>query len=99
LATNPEYVALVPETVCPPRLAFVSTYDPAPDDAVQLSMNPLADTLVKLSDVGASRMVETTPTWFDAPDVPLVLFAAIVNGPYDVAGDSPVSVYELGFVG
>ena len=80
-------------------LAFVSTYDAAPDDAVQLSMNPAADTLVKLSDVGASRMVETAPTWFDAPDAPPpVLFAVSVNGPYDVAGDNPVSVYELGFV-
>ena len=73
-------------------------YDRAPDDAVQLSMNPDADMLVKLRPVGAARIVETAPTWFDAPDVPPVLFAVSVNGPYDDAAVSPVSVYELGFV-
>ena len=63
-----------------------------------MSVNPDVETLVTLRAVGAARMVETAPTWFDAPDDPPVLFAVSVNGPYDVAAVSPVSVYELGFV-
>ena len=81
-----------------PRLVPVTTYDPAPEVAVQLSVNALVDTLVTLSAVGATRMVVTAPTWFDAPDVPPVFDAVSVNGPYDVAADNPLSVYELGFV-
>ena len=76
----------------------MTTYDAPPDVAVQLSVNPLADTLVKLRPVGAAKTVETAPTWLDAPDVPPVFDAVSVNGPYDVAAVSPLSVYELGFV-
>lgn len=63
-----------------------------------MSVNALVETLVTLSAVGAARLVVTAPTWLDAPDVPPVLFALSVNGPYDVAPDNPLSVYELGFV-
>jgi hypothetical protein len=73
----------------------VSTYDPALGLAVQLSTNPDADMLVKLSDVGASKTVVTAATWFDTPDDPPVLLALSVNGPYDVAPDNPLSVYAV----
>ena len=61
-------------------------------------VKPLVDVPVTLSPVGVPSTVVTAAAWFDALDVPPVLFATSVNGPYDVAPDRPVIVYEVGFV-
>lgn len=63
-----------------------------------MSVNADVETPVTLRPVGVVRTVVTAATWLDAPDVPPVLDAVSVNGPYVTAAVRGVplpSVYEV----